>query len=458
MSKKIYVLDTNILIDAPDAIYGFDDNIVVITGTVLQELDKHKTTIGETGYNTRTAIRTIENIAGRFSFLQHDYQLNNGGTLMIYAGSPQDLMPYNFSLDVPDNRILNDILALSSQYDGARVILVSNDVSMRLNARAVGIEAQSYQNVQVRQDEDYTGRVVIDCNDLQARSHYLPDLEAYGQTEAASEDIDTLVENEYVVIANNTKKVLTYYRDGKLTQIQSNMLHPMGIRPRNEAQIMALHALLAPASDIPLVILRGPAGTAKTLLSVAAGVSQTMRLGENGSSRADYNQVLLARCSVLADKDPGSLPGDLFDKLRYLHAPVFDALEVIFGHNGKEDPAQIQMQIEDLFDNSIMEIQAMAFIRGRSLAYKYLILDEAQNATRMQIKTTITRASEGCKIVICGDNEQIDTPKLDQRNNGLVYAQETMRGSKACAQIVFKNNQSECQRGWLASEAIARMR
>ena len=519
MAKKHYILDTNILLESPNAIFGFQDNIVVIPAIVLQELDNHKRDPGETGYNARKSIRILEEIvtegkrreltygdfiksfgkqvtpaaiigqrkivnktisetlelAGDKDFDDQDipdinlmmkesdsslkrfygepthsirrkiaeailsyrefekmqysfgYALKNGGILLLAKceSNAVEISPeYEFSK--PDNMILRVAIDLITKYNEAAgawlspagvsipVILVSNDTSLRLNAVGVhNIQAQSYKNMRLSTEKIYTGRTERDCS-FAPWSGYYEKIKEEGSAEIGP-DSNGLHENEYVLMTKkNDSDIIAVYRQGVLHMIDPSKNHPMSITPRNAAQIMALDALMAPVSEIPLVILEGPAGTAKTFLSIAAGVDQTMRLGKKRDGAA-YSKVIITRNNVLADADHGALPGDLEEKLFPLMAPFYDNLENIFSIDAEnEDPANIRMQIEDLINNGVVEPSSMAYIRGRSLSDSFLFLDECQNATRSQILTLLTRAAIGCKIVIAGCVDQIDNPRLDK--------------------------------------------
>lgn len=559
MAKKYYVLDTNILLESPDAVYGFQDNIVVVPATVLQELDRHKRDNGETGYNARESIRILEEVVAEDvrqvvtnrdfiesfgntvspadiinsrprkgmtigdaaekekkkgegvitpeSLLKMDdealndyynenysdfwdsednplnghlafeaiayrkwekelfcsgYALRNGGMLLLVKckkGADELSPEYRFSN--PDNMILRVVVDLITAYREKTdkwlsaielptpVILVSNDVSMRINATVNGITAQSYKNVRLDTEEFYTGRTERDCRSGSWKKYY-DEVRLHGLA-AIKPDDDDLHENEYVLLNGEAgSDLIAIYKQGCLHIVDPAKYHPMGVTPRNAAQIMALDALMAPVEEIPLVILEGPAGTAKTFLSTAAGIDQTIRLGKK--REGTYSKVIITRNNVLSDADHGFLPGDLEDKMFPLMAPFYDNLERIFSiESENEDPADVRMQIDDLFDNGVVETSSMAYIRGRSLSNTFLILDECQNATRGQMLTLLTRAAEKCKIVIAGCVDQIDNSHLDKYNNGLSFAIERFKDSQMAAQVTFTDD--ECVRSPLAAEA-----
>ena len=454
---KTFVLDTNILIEDPRAIYGFDDNDVVITSTVAQELDKHKKDSGEIGYNVRTAIRLIhELVETAKSPFDTKFTLENKGHLILHKGSNNYILPKNYDPQIADNRILNDILLLSGENEKKETILVTNDISMQLSARVLGIKVESYKNSQIVTNEDYTGRRELIVNidtvnlfkDLKGKEVLADGIDIRDILVLNEENTTALYhENEYFILKTATEdKVAAQYKQGKLYPV--NLLEsPYGIKGRNIGQNFAIHALLSSVDDIPLVILEGKAGTAKTFLSLACGL-------EGVYERNTFKKIVYTRANQLSDKDHGYLKGDLREKMAPLLGPAYDNLEaLIAGKSGfGEDYEQVRFMIEDMFDTGVVEALSMAYMRGRSITDAYIIVDEAQNCSRGQIYDIITRAGAGTKVILCGDASQIDNPLLDKRNNGLVFAIEKMKDSSLCAQVTF-NEEGECVRSPLAAEA-----
>ena len=393
--KKTYVLDTNILLSSPNAIYGFADNHVVVTGTTLQELDSKKTMPGEIGYNARETCRIIESlrIAGD---IVGGVILPAGGVFRVTPDITTKL-PTGYSLEKPDNRIIGTVRALAEQHKDRKVTLVTNDISMRINAVVCGVEnVEFYRNDHISTKEEYMGRAKINVSPETIDAIYA------GEHVTLSESIDeTLIENEYLTLSDGERTALGIFQKGQVNLLKLKDVHPFGITPKNTAQQFALHALLAPVDEIPFVILKGPAGCAKTFLSLAAGLAQTYTQ-RKGNDTA-YDRILISRNNVMSDADFGYLPGDLEEKMNPLLAPFLDNLESLLRGKSKEDSRQIQIQIEDMFESGIIDICPMAYIRGRSITNSYLILDEAQNASRKQIKDLITRAGIGTKIVIAED-------------------------------------------------------
>lgn len=452
---KAYILDTNILLDSPRAIFGFDDNTVIITGTTLQELDSKKTAPGELGFNARETCRIIEKMRLKGD-LTAGVPMDNAGVFKVILNAGQWHMPSGYSADKPDNQIINTVLDIKKNQGHMynQVILVTNDTSMRINASVCAAACgftdfvESYRNDHISSAEMYTGKrelqVSKEAIDYIYKNKMLP-------PEPIFRDIPEPVENEFFVLQSDQSSALAVYRNHELKLINTKTLHPCHVQPKNASQTFALWALMQPVEEIPFVILKGPAGTAKTFLSLAAGLDQIY----DSKDHKAYDSVLISRNNVMADADFGYLPGELEDKMNPLLAPFFDNLESLLRGNSGEDKENISIQIEDLLQSGDIEICALAYMRGRSITNKFLIVDETQNATRNQIRDIITRAGTGCKVVICGDPEQIDAHNLDKLNNGLVFASEKMKGSHVCAQISF--TEEESVRSELAKEAIKRL-
>ena len=460
MAVKIFVVDTNVLMDAPDAMYGFDDNIVYLTGTVLQELDKHKGAPGEVGHNVRLASRMIDQLTSGYDLLSTVFSTDHYGEIRLYAGGKVDVLPSNFSRDVADNRILNDTLAIMHENPGTDVYLVTNDRMMRINARTVGIKAQPYKNVRIQEAESYTGRGVINLS--QDDADKLRD--DISRRAFSSEDAGIVIcendgepigyENQYFIINDeNGGQLAGQYRDGKLYGISFEGLNPYGVNARNVGQSFALHALMMPVERAPLVILEGRAGTAKTFLSLAAGLDKVYSRGGHKKGRgSSYAKIVYTRPNQLSDNDHGYLKGDLFEKMLPLLGPMFDNLEKLISGDSGEDPEQVKLHIEDMIETGIIEPLSMAYMRGRSISDAFIIVDEAQNCTRGQIYDIISRAGENTKVVLCGDSNQVDNPVLDKWNNGLSTAISRLKVSKLAYQVTF-DGEGECVRSALAAEA-----
>lgn len=443
--RKKYLLDTNILLHTPDAIFGFDDNEVLITHSVFSELDAKKNAGGEVGYGARSAAKIMESFIENGGSLTWGVSLDNGGTFRVIPDYAQELefakIPNGLSLSRVDMQLIKTALAHyeSTQED---IIIVTNDRNFRIACSMCGQPAQPYRNERETPD-DYTGYRVHETEDYQLIGKMI-----HGQTQQA-DFIDGLVENEFVNLKSGNMAVLSIYRNGMLIPIKNQSA--FSVVPYNSLQSFALYALTAPVEEIPMVILRGVPGTAKTFLSLAAGLDQTYDSKRNRK----YHKILISRNNITADADFGYLPGDLEDKMTPLLAPFYDNLESLIRGNGEEDNLHVQRHVEDLFETGVIEICPLAYIRGRSITNSFLIVDEAQNATRSQMRDICTRAGKGTKLIILGDPTQIDNPALDAYNTGITYAANAMKGSPLCAQITFDDKHSV--RSALASEALARM-
>lgn len=450
MIKK-FVLDTNILLEYPRAmIEDFSDNTVIICGTVLQEINAKKTADGEVGYNAREAGRILDQLRQQGDLLYGVPTPSGGRLIFAPNGVKQGNLPEGFSIEHADNRILSACVELNRRDPKSPVILVTSDVLMRLSATACGIETQPFKKVLV-EESSYEGHI-----SLEVPKEVLDVL--YKERTISSEDVpgfpEVSYENEFVTLTSGSSSALTVLQKSHL-----NLIPQQGIgwiKPKNALQSYAMWALTRPAEELPLVILEGPAGCAKTFLSVAAGLSGTYN--SQRRSDADYYKMIITRPVANAfdgGQGTGYLPGGLEEKLHYLYQSYYDNLGVILRGGEKEEEQEIQKEIADMIEDGVVEVGSLAFIRGRSLMNTYLIADEAQNASKTLIRDVITRAGTGTKIVIAGDPSQIDVPTLSKRNNGLVTAAEFMKGSPLCAYIKFSAEASV--RSPLAKDAIRRL-
>lgn len=457
--KKNYVLDTNVLIHDPNSIFKFEDNDVIVPFAVLEEIDGLKKAPGETGYNAREAIRIMLKLRENGD-IRSGVKINENAMFSIYSPVQQkatstlfdDSNPNWWFEDKMDNKILLSVLSLSQDDNCSdkNTILVTNDINMLIKADCLGIAAQEYKNDRLPNGEKfYTGRREIYVNDdVFSMLSKGVNLEIVAPVNKDQIAITDLTENEFIVVKNwQGGSRLAKVEKGNLVPlfIEKKKMFPCDISPRNTGQTFLLEALM---SDKPLTICNGPAGTGKTLLAVASGLEQSM-------NSAKYKNVLVCRPNVMMDEEIGFLPGTEQDKISPLMRGVYDNLGIIFGD--KEDSMQLAKdKIDELFERKYIYAESIAYLRGRSIPNTYIIIDECQNATPNQILSIVTRASEGSKIVLLGDVNQIDNIRLDSRNNGLVYAIERMKGSDICEITSFY--ESECTRSRLAKEAAERMK
>lgn len=457
MTNKTYVLDTNVLIQAPHALLSFEDNTIVLPVAVMEEMDRLKNEDGERGMNARHVVRMLDNLRSGGS-LTNGVPLPNGGRLRIEMNCTSVSLPAHWSTASADNRILQVCKGLHDQDQSA--ILVSRDIIVRIKADILGIPAEDFLTDRApAPDKQYRGRIEVFTEDsrmsLFKKRGLLPDQIYHVGTDGERVSVDP-VPNQFFIIRSDsvpTKSFLGRFDGERVVPLTSLNAKPFGVKPRSAGQRFLQEALMASAKDAPLVIVKGAAGTAKTFYSLAVGLHKIMEEKE-----PVYRRILISRPNVQFDEEIGFLPGDEQDKIAPLMRPIIDNLEILIDHDEKEryrNEGELQGKIDEIFDRGIIAAEAMNFIRGRSITQTYLIIDEAQNLTPRQVKGIITRVGQGTKVVLLGDPEQIDHPLLDARTNGLSYAAEKMKGSPLCWQITM--DPDECERSPLAFDAAGRM-
>lgn len=456
--SKVYVLDTNVLIQAPGAFRCFEENTVIIPVTVLEELDNLKRDDGERGINARKAIRALEQLRVR-GLLTDGVEMENGGLLRVEKNYVDVRLPQDFHEHKQDNRILKVCIGLAEDVSQP-VILVTKDILLRIKAQLLGIAAEDFTTEQVGEEEvQYRGRAEVYVPE-EAFKDFRKKGVAVDKVYCIDEGGDTyqpeLYENQFIVLKadqSSKKTHLGRVEKGMVKKLEYQKVKPYGVSPRNSGQYFMQEALMQPASKAPLVIVKGMAGTSKTFYSLAVGLEKVLNQ-QNG----EYRRILICRPNAQFDSDIGFLPGDEQEKISPLLRPIIDNLEQLIDSDEKEryaNEAELQGKIDEIFDRGIIQAEAMNFIRGRSIAKTYLMIDEAQNMTPEQVKGIITRAGKDTKIILLGDPNQIDRPFLDERTNGLSYASEHMKGSPLCWQMTF--TASECERSQLAMDAIQRL-
>ncbi len=454
---KTYVIDTNVLIQSPEAFECFEDNNVVLPIVVLEELDGIKNAEGEKGANARAAIRKLEVYRIRGNIIE-GVQLSGGGLLRLEINCNHVVLPESFPEQKADNRILKVCKEL--QEKGENPILVTKDILLRVKAQILGLVAEDFTTEQVPEEQrQYLGRSEIYVSEeafkeLKRKGISLED--TYVIDKEGKNVQPSLSINEFVILKadQSVKKTQLGRFDGlKIVPLNYKKSRPYGVTPRNAGQYFLQEALMEDAEKVPLVIVKGMAGTAKTFYAIAVGLEKTLN-----SAKAEYRKILITRPNVQFDSDIGFLPGSEQDKISPLIRPVIDNLEQLIDSNEEErykDEKELKGKIDEIFDRGIIVAEAMNFIRGRSFVKTYLIIDEAQNMTPKQVKGIITRAGKGTKVILLGDPNQIDTAFLDERTNGLCYASERMKGSSMCYQITL--TAQECERSQLALDAIKRL-
>jgi PhoH-like ATPase len=460
MGQKTYVLDTNVLGNMAEALFMFEDNKVVLPEAVIEELDNNKNASGDFGYNVRETIRLLEVLREKGK-LTDGIELDNGGTLVVETSHTDIKLPSGWDKLKADNRILQVCQALKDK--GEEVYLVTKDVIERIKADIIDIVAQDFMSDSVGNvDKQYKGRreIFIQPADLsyfyEEGKVWIRDIDIFDK-KGDLIDSDNLTENEFLEIkslTNVNQTALGQYSGEYIKKLVFKDYHPYGITARNAGQLFAIEALMKPASEVPLVILKGPAGTAKTFLALAVGLEGTFEVQD----KKLYRKILACRPNILMDEELGFLPGDENEKIAPLMRPIYDNLEILVDSKPEfryENEAQLKNKVQHLFNTGTIEAQAVGYLRGRSIPKTFIIIDEGQNVTPKSMKGILSRVGEGAKIVIMGDPEQVDHPYLSERVNGISYASEKMRGSKLCAQVTF--DYEECQRSALAMEVSLRM-
>ncbi|SMC37630.1 PhoH family protein [Papillibacter cinnamivorans] len=457
--KKTYVLDTNVLLQTPHALYAFGDNDVILPEVVLEELDRFKKDPSETGANAREAARILEALRSRGP-LTAGVELPGGGLLRIELNFRGVELPESWEGSKADNRILKICKGLADR--GEPAILVTKDTFLRIKGDIIGIPVQDFLNEQVaRPDSQYRGRT-----ELYATAKKLDEFYKKGTLplrSLSSIDPDTgerrpfsLITNEFVHLrsTDSAKQSALGRFDGKhLTVLKYADETPFGVRPRNVGQRFMQEALMMSSSEVPLVIVKGAAGTAKTFYSLAVGLHRVL-----AHKSREYRRILVCRPNVKFDEDIGYLPGSESEKLAPFMRSVVDNLEILVDSDDSErykNESELSDKVSELFNRNIITTEAIAYIRGRSIQKNWVIIDEAQNLTPKQVKGIVTRAGKGTKLILLGDPDQIDHPYLDSRTNGLCFASERMKGSPYCCQLTM--NDDECERSPLAFDSAVRM-
>lgn len=427
--KKIFVLDTSVILHDHNSIINFEEHDVAIPITVLEELDNFKIGNDTKNFACREFIRILDRLSKNQTLLNW-VPLNGsdkkGKFKIIMQNENSEIDAEKvFGKNKNDHKILNAALTLKEQEPDRRVILVSKDINLRLKAKSLNLQAEDYETGKIKaENTEYTGQVIIENVD--------PDIiqELYKDNETANVEVlgDKKTNNGFYILKNDKNSILCYFNPIKQVIERVEKQYVYGIKPKNAEQTFALHALLN--DNIKLVTLQGVAGTGKTLLGLASALEQSNK----------YHQIILARPIVpLSNKDIGFLPGSAEDKVNPYMQPLFDNLSFIknqFGANEKKSKKIIEME-----EDGKLKITALAFIRGRSLSNVIFIVDEAQNLTPHEVKTIITRAGENTKIIFTGDVHQIDTPYLDEQSNGMSYIIDKLKGHELFAHIQLEKGE-----------------
>jgi len=421
--RKNYVLDTNVLIHDPQSIFQFDDNDLFIPIYVLEELDKLKNEQSLRGRNSREACRIIDDFRSGGSICE-GVQVGEG-TLRIFVPKERKRLSVALDMNSMDNAILQSAVDVRDTFPEVRTILVTMDVNLRIRAESVGVQTAVYESLSVDPSRMPSGQTSI-----AVEGGSIDQMFKVGFVHRP--DDAELYDNQCVTLEEGNKTGLGRYnkKSDKICKLNVPREGIMGIRPRNKEQQFALDMLLD--DSVKLVTLVGMAGTGKTLLAVAAGIQKAVHEGE-------YSRILISRPVVPMGKDLGFLPGTLEEKMDPWMQPIYDNLDFLMMTGGKKRTNG--MNVEQLFDEDLIRVEPLTYIRGRTLPNQFVIIDESQNLSPHEIKTIITRCGEGSKIVLTGDPDQIDNPYMDKGSSGLSLAVEKLRGDPLVGHLTLSKGE-----------------
>jgi len=435
MAKKNFIIDTSVFLSDASCIYKFQNNDIFIPLKVLEEIDKHKKRQDTVGHHARQAIRNFDSLRAAGS-LSKGVRISKGlGLLRVVKASEICLLelPSDLTHQMSDHLILATALTIKKGEPKRKTVVVSRDINMRVIADAIGLLTEDYNNTQVVENSDkiYEGFTKALVDEELINQFYLGD-DVYLDLDAIREQGVKLYPNEFVMLvssSNEKKTALARFTDYStpiqhVRDLKAELV--WGVMPRNKEQSFAYDLLFD--DDIPLVSLIGKAGSGKTLMAVAAGLEQTL-----GMKTAKYHRIIISRPVQPLGKDIGFLPGTLQDKMLPWLKPIQDNIQHIMG----DDRTMLSAYVE----RGKIEIEALTYIRGRSISNSFLIIDEAQNLTAHEVKTIITRVGENTKIVLTGDIEQIDNVYTNETSNGLTYAVEKFKESELAGHITFRKGE-----------------
>jgi PhoH-like ATPase len=431
--KKAFVLDTNVLLHDPTAMLRFEDNDVILPITIIEELDRFKKQTEDTGRNARHVSRRLDELRQRGSLTQ-GIPLDNGGTLRVALCHRDTLLqlPAELEGDQGDNAILAVAMELKHKAN-APVVLISKDTNLRIKADALGLVAEDYETDKIDISDLYTGTAEVlvppsTIDQLFKGNQVVLEVPLYPNQAITLVDEANPAHTALAFVEGESGKVVPV---GKLPHAGVSRVYP-----RNREQRFAFELLLR--DSISLVTLVGKAGTGKTLIAIAAAVQKV-------ADERLYSRLLIARPIVPMGRDLGYLPGDLMDKLNPWMQPLYDNFDLIFNtQDSRGKPGHWRRGHEEMQDQGLLQIEPLTYIRGRTIPQQFLIVDEAQNLTPHEVKTILTRAGEGTKIVLTGDPDQIDNPYVDAASNGLTYVVERFKGEAIAGHVtLYKGERSE---------------
>ncbi len=433
--RKTFILDTNVLLHDPQAIFKFEDNDLIVPIYVIEEIDRFKRDTSERGRNAREVARQIDSLRGSNGSLSHGVAVGTGGSLRVFLPARRAELRSALNPSSADNAILQVAVEIRDANREKPTIFVTMDINLRIRADALGLRSANYQNQAVRPDTLNPGVVELTQ----------PDLTSFFASGELQVEDNRLYPNVCVMLksADDEKRTALGRCVGKglVRRVSVPPEGIMGVRPRNREQTFALDLLLD--DTVRLVTLVGAAGTGKTLLALAAGLKRCVHAGA-------YTRLLVSRPLIPLGKDLGYLPGDIDEKMGPWMKPIFDNLEFLLLSGGKRKGLP---DLDEMMTSGVIEIEPLTYIRGRSLPQQYVIVDEAQNLTPHEVKTIVTRCAEGTKIVLTGDPFQIDNPYVDAATNGLTIAANRLHGEDLVGHIVLQKG----ERSPLANLAAAKL-
>jgi len=427
MAKKTYVIDTSVFLSDANALYRFKNNDILIPIKVLEEVDKHKKRQDSVGFNARLIIKHLDSLRVKGS-LAKGIRLGKGMGILRVAKASKSL-PKDLDFSVPDHQIISVAFHESQENEKRKVIVVSRDINMRVIADSLGLPSEDYETNSIVEDKDkvYEGFAEILVDD--------EFIERFYEGEEMSLDPASvkqkLYPNQFILLissSNPKKSAICRFLEFKSPLKRINVKDyskSWGVVPRNKEQTFAYDLLFD--DSVPLISLIGRAGSGKTLMAIAAGLEQCL-----GFDERKYKKIVVSRPVQPMGKDIGFLPGSMEEKMLPWLMPIHDNLEFILGNKS---------QIKSYFEKGLIEVEALTYIRGRSISNAFIIIDEAQNLTAHEVKTIITRVGEGTKIILTGDIEQIDNIYTNETSNGLTYAIEKFKNSELVGHITFKKGE-----------------
>lgn len=439
MAKKTYILDTSVCLSDADCIFNFGNNDIIIPLKVLEEIDKHKSRQDGVGMNARRIIRSFDDLRAK-GCLQSGVRLGKGKGILKVVSDRTEFLPDDLDPKIPDHKILSAALQESKANTGKKVILVSRDINLRVISDSVGIESQDYiENEVIKEDCDlYSGFSSILVDEQMIDQFY------QGENVFLDEDqVQGLFANQFVMLVSNQndkKTAITRYvsKHSSLQKIPEYKNGLWGVRARNKEQLFAIDLLMNP--EIKVVSLVGKAGCGKTLIAIAAGLEQvisnptiTQMANPKFKGNGLYKKLVVSRPVMPMGKDIGFLPGTMQEKMAPWLAPVQDNLKFLTGDD--------QTTLDQYIDKGVIEMEALTYIRGRSISNAFIVIDEAQNLTSHEIKTIMTRVGEGTKIVLTGDIEQIDNIYINEKSSGLTHAVERFKEHNITGHVTLKKGE-----------------